>query len=202
MNNKFLLLLLLLAVILPASVFADTLSYANVGTQAQAATFHATQTGTITAYFIGARAEYSSVIGMAVNGAPVGIWGLNNHSSAVGQALVLGNVHAGDVIDFNLFVTNTNQTWSSDAALNLDHFNHVYATSYVGDQFVPAGTFVGFEDLLGGGDRDYDDIEFVFTNTAAAFQAPAPPSVPEPATMSLFGLGLASLTVLRKKRPA
>lgn len=204
MNQKFLLLLVVLVTILSASVFADTLSYAAIGTQAPSNTFRAATTGTITAYFFGSHSDYTSLIGMSVSGAPVGVWGLNNHSSAAGQALVLGNVHAGDTIRFNLFVTNTNQTWSSDASLNSDHFNHVYATSFAGDQFVPAGTFVGFEDLFGGGDSDYNDIEFIFTNTAATpvQAAPALAAVPEPASMSLFALGFASLTAFRKKRLA
>ncbi len=136
---------------------------------------------------------------MSVNGAAVASWGLNNHGSSVSDAFVLGNVNAGDVVTFNLFVENTGETWSSNVAANADHFNHSYASSFAGDDDIPAGTFVGFEDLFGGGDRDYNDIQFVFTNTAASRAAAAPAPVPEPASLGLLSLGLASAAISRKK---
>jgi hypothetical protein len=182
-------------------MLANTLTYAAPGTQANSSIFTAAATGTLTAYFINSDSAYTSVIGVSINGVESGAWGLNNHGSTAGQSLVLGDVNTGDMIQFNLFVTNTNDTLSSDASRNADHFNHVYATSFVGDGSIPAGTFVGFEDLAGGGDEDYNDIEFVFTNTAAApvQAAPALPEVPEPASISLFGLGMAALAMRRKR---
>ena len=202
MNPKSLLLLLLLVLTISASMSADTFSYSATGAEAVSSTFTAAKTGAITAYFLNSNAGYTSLIGVSINGASVGIWGLNNHTSTLAQSLVLGNVNAGDTIEFNLFVTDTNATWSSNVSGNADHFNHVYATAFSADGDIPAGTFVGFEDLFGGGDRDYNDIEFVFTNTASApvQAAPAAPAVPEPASLSLLGLGLMALPVWRKKR--
>ena len=202
MNPKSLLLLLLLVLTISASMSADTFSYSATGAEAVSSTFTAAKTGAITAYFFNSNAGYTSLIGVSINGASVGTWGLNNHTSTLAQSLVFGNVNAGDTIEFNLFVTDTNATWSSNVSRNADHFNHVYATSFTGDGGIPAGTFVGFEDLFGGGDRDYNDIEFVFTNTASApvQAAPAAPAVPEPASLSLLGLGLMALPVWRKKR--
>jgi hypothetical protein len=46
------------------------------------------------------------------------------------------------------------------------------------------GIFVGFEDLFGGGDFDYDDNNFVFSNVTSAAVAP------EPASLLLLGSGL------------
>ena len=47
---------------------------------------------------------------------------------------------------------------------------------------------VGFEDLDGGGDFDYDDNVFSFTGAVIADPHSTP--VPEPATLTLFGFGL------------
>jgi hypothetical protein len=52
---------------------------------------------------------------------------------------------------------------------------------------------VGFEDLYGGGDRDFDDNAFRFEGGVRA------EVVPEPATLSLLALGLIP-AALRKRR--
>lgn len=50
----------------------------------------------------------------------------------------------------------------------------------------PAGYIgVGFEDIFGTGDRDYDDLGFAFTNVRREV-------APEPATLALFALGAAA----------
>lgn len=58
------------------------------------------------------------------------------------------------------------------------------------------GTFdVGFEDLFGGGDRDYNDSRFLFTGGLST-------SVAEPGTLALLGLGLAGIGFVRRRRQA
>mgnify|MGYP000858841330 CR=1 FL=1 len=99
------------------------------------------------------------------------------------------------MLTFQLNVLSTGETLYSDKSLNNDGINHVYSTSFSGDVVhgIPTGTYVGFEDLHGGGDLDYNDETFVFTNVVTA--------VPEPETyaMLLAGLGLIGFIAGRRK---
>lgn len=156
-------------------------------------TFTAANTGDITAYFYGSTAGYVNDLSMLVNGVDTGVTGLNNHSSPYGLALNFGSVNAGDVLVFRLNNISPGGIgpWYSDPSLNSDGINHVYSTDFGGDAFIPAGTFVSFEDLPFGGDLNYNDEDFVFTNVAV--------DVPEPASLFLLSLGLGGMLLSRKK---
>jgi hypothetical protein len=178
---------------------ADSIPYANVGHEnADIYSFSALETGEVDAYFYGSTAGYTNTISMLVNGqvtpeTAAGV--LNNHSSSIGQFVNLGSVTAGDVITFRLNVLSTGDTFYSNKSMNFDGVNHVYATSFSGDvgAKIPAGTYLAFEDLRGGGDLNYHDENFVFTNIAAA--------VPEPESfaMMMAGLGLLGFVARRRK---
>jgi hypothetical protein len=171
--------------------------------------FTAINDGSVTAYFAGSAAGFSEVIGMLVNGIPTGIEGLNDHSSHIGDALVLGNVHVGDTIVFydKEIERPEPDTWYSDPASNpVKDGQHVYSTLYDGltDSIlhvpagvIPAGVYVGFEDLRRGlgSNFDYLDETFVVTNVATNV-------TPLPATLPLFATGLGGLVLLswRRKR--
>jgi hypothetical protein len=61
----------------------------------------------------------------------------------------------------------------------------------VDDLYGPSTTYVGFEDLFGGGDLDYDDLKLSFTNTRSE-------TLPEPATFLLLGTSLGTLALTRR----
>ena len=166
-------------------------------------TFTATDTGNITAYFAGSDAGHTDTIGLLVNVFPTGPIGLrDNHTSNIGDSIVFGSVNAGDTLTFFLFDENTSSTWYSDRSPNRDgNTQHVYSTLYDGvtpPLGVPAGTFIGFEDLslAQGGDFDYNDDSFVFTNVSINLTTS---ETPLPGAVWLFAGGLGLLGMLYRK---
>lgn len=183
------------------SAHAGPIPYPNAGTENPTLyTFTAAATGDITAYFFGSGAGYTNELTMLVNGVASGIQGLNNQTSSVGDSLVLGSVTAGDVIVFvmvNLSPGNVGP-WYSEKSRNSDGTNHVYSTDFAGNGTVPAGVYVGFEDLDAGdgSDFNYFDETFVFTNIAVST------GVPEPGSLALVLGALAAVGAARKRKSA
>lgn len=195
-------LILLLSISTDLSARAGTIiPYPTPGTpNAEVYNFTASSTGVITAFFAGSDAGHTDTIGLLVNAVPTGVIGLNNHTSTLGESIVLGNVNAGDQLTFFLIDSNTGSTWYSASALNTDGTQHVYSAHYDGlhpplGVGIPAGTYVGFEDLalVQGGDFDYNDDAFVFTNVATN-------QTPLPATFSLFAGGLGVLGIFMRRQ--
>jgi hypothetical protein len=193
-------------------VMAVPTPYGNPGTiNPVTYTFTATGNGPITAYFVGQTAGYGSDIGLSINGAAPLIYGLQNHavSSIYGASFVMGNVNAGDTLTFILRVSTGNAngptgpgdlsyTLSSDSSQNPNGEHHIYSYAYGGDLTIPAGTYIGFEDIsplnAPGNDRDYDDHQFVFTGVRGV------PSVPEGGlTITMLGMAVTGLGLLRRK---
>src|SRR5437867_653221 len=116
----------------------------------------------------------------------------NNHMTAVGQTWNLGQFAAGTEIIFAVNVLNTGNWWYSGPgtrnADGVEHFGVFTELSTATD------LFVGVEDLYGGGDRDYNDVQFTFSNLAA--------ETPDMAyTLPLLALGLACIVLLHRHLP-
>ena len=92
---------------------------------------------------------------------------------------------------------NIPAVYSTDASLNPDGINHVVSFAYLAKD--SPYLILGFEDLLGGGDRDFNDL--LFAVDVGAINIGVLTAAPEPATvftMSAF-LGLGYMLVRRAR---
>jgi hypothetical protein len=113
-----------------------------------------------------------------------------NHATLVGTEWDLGSFAAGTAIDVALHVLNTGAVFhSGSGAGNPDGQAHAWVTTDATGR-----TFVSFEDLVGGGDRDYNDHMFSFLGVTSP--------VPEPTSIALLlaGLGVLGFLLSRMRR--
>jgi hypothetical protein len=113
-------------------------------------------------------------------------------SSQVGQTFNLGNLAAlygiapGSELIFGILVLNTGNTFKmGPGGRNPDGVEHVLVDYAEGDGGDVA--LLGFEDLFGGGDQDYNDANFEIQGAIGFTRVSAP------ASLILLLLGLAAL---------
>jgi hypothetical protein len=161
---------------------AATVSFAD-------GTFRAETSGEVFVHFFTGTAAFTSDLSGRVGDDPFTLIGTSNETPA-GAGRSLGFANAGEEIAFRLFVRDTaHEFYSGPAGQNPDNIQHVGAVDFAGGSIngsspLPAGVLGGFEDLFGGGDRDFDDVRFLITIA----------SVPVPGPMA--GAGLPALMAL------
>jgi len=152
-------------------------------------------TGNVTATYLGHSALISNDLYLDSPSNGLGLI-FNNHATPVDTTFNLGTFTEGTELLFRLHAHETKYgigpAWdyfTGPASRNPDGIIH----AVVDGQYGLNTTYVGFEDLYGGGDLDYNDLQFSFTNTRAE-------TLPEPATFLLLGTGLGVMAMTRRLR--
>ncbi len=154
------------------------------------------ETGPVLATFLGSDAGYFNRI--FLEGPNSGLKEIFNKSSVIGTEVNIGNFLAGTELVFRLHVDNTGlDFYSGEGINNPDGLPHVLATSTFVNESGLYFTELGFEDLYGGGDKDYNDFSLSLINVV---DPPPLGQVPEPLTITLLGLGLAGIGYRRQLR--
>ena len=152
----------------------------NVG----AMTFKVVNDGEVGAYFVGANAGYENRMTANFSDPTMDAPFISNRS-ATGSYFSFGNHLAGSDVVFVNNVIDTGDWFYSITDFNDDSLPHMLYSSFNLFAGTPRSIpvlLIGFEDIYGLGDRDFNDNVVLFTNISAA--------VPEPSTyiMLLFGL--------------
>ncbi|MBL7049918.1 MAG: DUF4114 domain-containing protein [Nitrospira sp.] len=155
------------------------------------------ETGNVFVEYLGSEAYFTNQLYLHSPGKALGMI-FNNKTSRIGETFFLGSFREGSELIFRLNTTVDEYEfdwYSGDADRNVDKTVHALVTiprdDFKGRSFE---TYVGFEDVLYGGDFDYNDMRF-----KVQFKGSIPAVVPEPVSTTLFLVG-ASVLGLRQLR--
>ena len=168
----------------------------------------------VRAYFIGEGAGYENSLGFNTAGGGVktgnpelifpnaSTGGRRTASTPLqaGDFVDLGKILGGQKLDFFLIANGATRTpgevYSTDISVNPDGINHVVSFATIHDSYL----VIGFEDLLGGGDRDFNDL--LFAIDIGALNVAALTGTPEPSTYMTMGLFLVGGVWVARRRKA
>ena len=146
--------------------------------------------GEVMVTFLSKTAAYSNDLFLQGSTAKI----LNNQTAFEGQIFSLGSFQAGTELAFNIFVNTTGDTFYSGLASN--NSDNVIHTAF---ELNPNNTVtMGFEDLIYGGDKDYDDIVFTLSNVKMANAAVA--AVPEAQSYAMLLAGLFMFGAVKRRK--
>ena len=114
-----------------------------------------------------------------------------------GDFVDLGELQANTQLDFFLIANGARggtMTYSTDSSINPDGIDHVVAYAMPDSPYL----LVGFEDLYGGGDRDFNDL--LFAVDIGATNVAALTAVPEPTTLLTLASFLVIAFVLQRRK--
>jgi hypothetical protein len=143
--------------------------------------------GLVTATFTASDSAFDNLLLLASPPNNLGVI-FEGHVTPSGTMVDLGAFNAGTELIFALNNQNGGIFFTGPANRNPDNVAH----AIVDDQFGPGQTFVRFEDLFGGGDLDYNDLEFTLSNVTSA--------VPDGGSTTAMLLGSAVLVLVFLRR--
>lgn len=172
-----------------------------------------TQDSNVRAYFVSESAGYENTLGVSSLGKTI----LTSDAKLIfpnastdysvrtkdtpllpGDFVDLGRYNKGAQLDFFLIANGFNggsQLFSTSQSLNSDGLIHSIALNNNGSPY----QIIAWEDLLGGGDRDFNDCIFAFELTTPK-NNPSVISVAAPEPSLIFGTCLSSLFILGIRR--
>ncbi len=170
-------------------------------------------------YFVGEGAGYHNTLGYNTDGASISsgdpllifpdassinsyypygnetTWRFESAPLMPGDFVDLGVLDAGTQLDFFLIANGANHgkdIWSTDTSVNADGLVHTVSLVEEGSPYL----LIGFEDLYGGGDRDYNDLLFAVDIGMANVSYLANP---EPSTWLIMGIFAAGVFYIARR---